>query len=89
MRWLQTGFLSVFIYCSCIAVWANIIPVYQINEVAGTWVQTPLTHDIYRYTGDPSLNNLLVIDNDGNKLPYRIIAPVVVNTEKATQIPTS
>ncbi|WP_331352272.1 DUF3999 family protein [Cellvibrio sp. UBA7671] len=54
---------------------AEVIPVYQINEAPGTYVQTTLTHDVYRYSADTQLNDLVVIDAQGNKLPYRITAP--------------
>jgi hypothetical protein len=53
---------------------AEVILVYQINEAPGTYVQTTLTHDIYRYSGDTQLNDLVVTDQQGNKLPYRITA---------------
>ncbi len=54
---------------------AEVIPVYQINEAPGTYVQTALTHDIYRYSANTQLNDLVVTDQQGNKLPYRITAP--------------
>jgi len=54
---------------------AEVIPVYQINEAPGTYVQTTLTHDIYRYSAHTQLNDLVVTDQQGNKLPYRITAP--------------
>jgi hypothetical protein len=54
---------------------AEVIPVYQISEAPGTYVQTTLTHDIYRYSADTQLNDLVVTDAQGNKLPYRITAP--------------
>jgi hypothetical protein len=54
---------------------AEIIPVYQITGADGTYLQTTLTHDIYRYSANSQLNDLVVIDAQGNKLPYRITAP--------------
>ncbi|HEY0892903.1 MAG TPA: DUF3999 family protein, partial [Cellvibrio sp.] len=67
-----------FLLFSCLlgmTVNAEVIPVYQINEAPGTYVQTTLTHDIYRYSSDAQLNDLVVTDTQGNKLPYRITAP--------------
>jgi hypothetical protein len=67
-----------FLFLSCLlAMTANaeVIAVYQINEASGTYVQTTLTHDIYRYSADTQLNDLVVTDQQGNKLPYRITAP--------------
>jgi hypothetical protein len=64
---------------------AEVTPVYQINEVPGTYVQTMLTHDIYRYSADAQLNDLAVTDQQGNKLPYRIVAPSVTRAEQAQQ----
>lgn len=67
-----------FLFISCLvsmAAHAEVIPVYQINEAPGTYVQTTLTHDIYRYSAHTQLNDLVVTDQQGNKLPYRITAP--------------
>jgi hypothetical protein len=62
---------------------ADIVPVYQINAATGSYVQTTLTHDIYRYSADTQLKDLIVTDQQGNKLPYRISAP---NTKTSVQI---
>lgn len=64
---------------------AEVIPVYQIDNAPDTYVQTTLTHDIYRYSADAQLNDLVVTDQQGNKLPYRLAAPSAKNTEKAQQ----
>jgi hypothetical protein len=67
--------LGVFILgCSNLAN-AEVIPVYQIDDASDTYVQTTLTHDIYRYSADTQLNDLVVTDQQGNKLPYRLSAP--------------
>ncbi|HEY0893519.1 MAG TPA: DUF3999 domain-containing protein, partial [Cellvibrio sp.] len=63
-----------FLLFSCLlgmTVNAEVIPVYQISEAPGTYMQTTLTHDIYRYSADTQLNDLVVTDAQGNKLPYR------------------
>ena len=62
---------------------AEVIPVYQINEAPGTYVQTTLTHDIYRYSAGTQLNDLVVTDQQGNKLPYRITAPSTQVSEQS------
>ncbi|HCS63979.1 MAG TPA: DUF3999 domain-containing protein [Cellvibrio sp.] len=64
---------------------AEVIPVYQIDDAPGTYVQTTLTHDIYRYSADSQLNDLVVVDQQGNKLPYRITAPSVQSSEQSQQ----
>lgn len=67
-----------FLFFSCLlgmTANAEVIPVYQIDDAPGTYVQTTLTHDIYRYSADSQLNDLVVTDQQGNKLPYRITAP--------------
>lgn len=51
---------------------AEVVPVYQIDQASGTYLQTTLSHDIYRYAADTGLNDLVVTDKQGNKLPYRI-----------------
>ena len=51
---------------------AEVIPVYQLNAGEGTYVEASLTHDIYRYSASTQLNDLVIIDKLGNKLPYSI-----------------
>jgi len=75
-----------FLFLSCllgVTAQAEVIPVYQITEAPGTYVQTTLTHDIYRYSADSQLNDLVVTDKQGNKLPYRIIAPSTQVSEQS------
>ena len=48
---------------------ADVIPVYEVKEAEGTYIQTTLTHDIYRYAANSQLTDLLVIDQQGTKLP--------------------
>lgn len=66
---------------------AEVISVYQIEQGSGTYIQTTLTHDIYRYSSDAQLNDLVVTDALGNKLPYRISAPSTQVSEQAQQVP--
>lgn len=75
-----------FLFLSCLlsaVANAEVIPVYQISDAPGTYVQATLTHDIYRYSADAQLNDLVVIDKQGNKLPYRITAPSTQVNEHA------
>ncbi|WP_062065739.1 DUF3999 family protein [Cellvibrio sp. OA-2007] len=79
-----------FLFLSCLlgmTVNAEVIPVYQIDAAPGIYVQTTLTHDIYRYSADARLNDLVVTDQQGNKLPYRLVAPSAKNTEQSQQMP--
>lgn len=66
---------------------AEVIPVYQIDDAPGTYVQTALTHDIYRYSADNQLTDLVVIDQQGNKLPYRIATPTAQVSEQSQHTP--
>jgi len=77
---------KTFLFTLCLismAANADVIPVYQINEAPGTYVQTTLTHDIYRYSANTQLNDLVVTDQQGNKLPYRITAPSTQVSEQS------
>jgi hypothetical protein len=67
--------LGVLISGASLLANAEIIPVYQINSTDDTYIETKLYHDIYRYSADVQLNDLVVTDQQGNKLPYRMIAP--------------
>lgn len=57
---------------------ASPIPVYQIipnpANSSANYLQTSLTHDIHRYASSPQLKDVVVMDVDGNGLPFRIIA---------------
>ncbi|AQT59536.1 DUF3999 family protein [Cellvibrio sp. PSBB023] len=66
---------------------AEIVPVYKIDAATGSYVQTTLTHDIYRYSADAQLTDLVVTDQQGNKLPYRISAPDTKVSVKTQQTP--
>jgi len=66
---------------------AEIIPVYKIDAATGSYVQTTLTHDIYRYSADTQLKDLIVTDQQGNKLPYRISAPDTKISVQTQQTP--
>ncbi|MEN0037431.1 MAG: DUF3999 family protein [Cellvibrio sp.] len=67
--------------------WANadVIPVYQIKDTAETYLQTTITHDIYRYSSSIQLNDVVVTDKEGNKLPYRITPPSTQSSEQSHQ----
>lgn len=81
-KYLFCGLVS----CLSVTATAGVIPVYQIDQASGTYLQTTLTHDIYRYAADTRLNDLVVTDQQGNKLPYRIISNNQVR-EHSQQIP--
>ena len=55
-----------------LAAYAEVIPVYQIDQAQDTYVQTTIDHDIYRYSANPQLSDLVILDSQGNKLPYRV-----------------
>jgi len=48
-------------------------PVYQLADVQGTFIQVPLTHDIYRYARHADLHDLKVLDAEHNALPYQLV----------------
>lgn len=70
-----------------LGMWANadVIPVYQIKDTAETYLQTTITHDIYRYSSSIQLNDVVVTDKEGNKLPYRITPPSTQSSEQSHQ----
>lgn len=86
MEFVMKSIKKTCLFISCLvsmAANAEVIPVYQINEAPGTYVQTTLTQDIYRYSGDTQLNDLVVTDQQGNKLPYRITGPSAQVSEQS------
>lgn len=60
---------------------AEVTPVYRITESPGTYLQTTLTHDIYRYSNSSRLQDLAVIDSQGNQLPFRIVQATAAVSE--------
>jgi hypothetical protein len=86
MEFFMQPIKKTFLFTLCLislAANADVIPVYQINEAPGTYVQTTLTHDIYRYSANTQLNDLVVTDQQDNKLPYRITAPSTQVSEQS------
>lgn len=71
--WLLKKRFALLLGLLSFSVQAEVIPVYQIDQAVDTYVQATLTHDIYRYSADPLLNDLVVTDQQGNKLPHRVI----------------
>lgn len=58
--------------CLTLKVKAEVVPVYQIEQSQNPYLQTALTHDIYRYSASVNLADLVVLDSNGNQLPYGI-----------------
>ena len=82
MHFIQYFSLASALMVFGAAALADVIPVYQVNQADATYLQTTLTHDIYRYAADSQLNDLVVTDQQGNKLPYRLVSPEVKKTEQ-------
>ncbi|HSC66284.1 MAG TPA: DUF3999 family protein [Cellvibrio sp.] len=80
-------YIGGFLWGASAIVNADVIPVYQIKETAGTYLQTDVTHDIYRYSSNTQLNDLVITDKQGNKLPYHLAAPSTHISEQSQQIP--
>jgi hypothetical protein len=81
---------KLFLLLSCgsiLTVQAETIPVYKLGQAQGTYLETVITHDLYRYSSDARLKDVVVIDARGNKLPYRISAPDAQIAERVEQIP--
>lgn len=86
MRFI-TNIIGILAATFAVTTSAAFTPVYQITETTGTYLQTLLTHDIYRYSAATDLNDVVVVDNQGNKLPYRIVVPTAEINEKSRSIP--
>lgn len=68
---------------------ANTTAVYQITESPGNYLQTTLTHDIYRYSANSRLQDVVVLDEQGNRLPFRIIPLATQIQEARSQVPVT
>ncbi|MGQ9425607.1 DUF3999 family protein [Gilvimarinus sp. F26214L] len=54
---------------------AEPLPVYEISESPGTWLQADLPKDIWRYTEDEEFRDMVLLDRDGGELPFRLVVP--------------
>lgn len=61
---------------------AEPIAIYRLAPASGSFQQIQLTQDIYRFSDDPELHNLQVVDADQSPIPYRILP-----AEPETRIP--
>lgn len=75
MNKFVANLVAIFLIGSCASAIAqqHTTPIYQVSDAQGTFIQVPLTHDIYRYTSQSSLQNVVVLDADKNPLPYRLV----------------
>lgn len=71
----------------CSVAHADTTAVYQINESQGNYLQANLTHDIYRYSANNQLQDVVVLDAEGNRLPSRIVPVEIQLQETEAQIP--
>lgn len=80
-------YLSVGGFLLGLGAWASadVIPVYQIKDTTEAYLQTTVTHDIYRYSSSTELNDVVVTDKEGNKLPYRITPPSAQTSQQSHQ----
>ncbi len=60
--------------------------IYQVNETKGTFLQVPLDHEVYTYSKQPNLQDLLVLDADKNPLPYRFVSVAAKNDSTEEKI---
>jgi len=47
--------------------------IYRLAPVSGSFLQVQLTQDIYRFSEDPELHNLQVVDAEQHPVPYRLV----------------
>jgi|GEM_PF-645770 len=49
-------------------------PIYQLGNIEATFIQVPLTYEIYRYARYSDLRDLRVLDGEHNPLPYQLVS---------------
>ncbi len=76
MNRFMASSVAIFLIGACAFAMAeqNATPIYQVDAAQGTFIQVPLSHNIYRYTSRENLQNLVVLDADKNPLPYRLVS---------------
>ena len=76
MRFLWSGCLALVLACGALNTVAGVVAVYDIklqSDKATPYLQLELTEDIYRYSRSSDLQDLVVVDGQGNRLPHRVI----------------
>lgn len=73
MKIRMLGFMTALLASLPLMASEGLIPIYEIGESSGAYLQAPLPHDIYRFSQSSQLKDVVVIDRDGNTLPSRII----------------
>lgn len=73
-------FFGQAVYCAT--------PIYQVNDAQGTFLQVPLTHEIYSYSQQTNLQDLIVLDRDQNPLPYRLVSVAPEEKQAAPKVLT-
>ncbi|HEY6529972.1 MAG TPA: DUF3999 family protein [Cellvibrionaceae bacterium] len=72
--------------CACrISALDTLTALYEIDTAQGTFLQIPLSHDVYRFSQQANLDNLVVIDAQQNLLPTRVMAINVPDALPLTQ----
>ncbi|HMW73684.1 MAG TPA: DUF3999 family protein, partial [Cellvibrionaceae bacterium] len=79
------GLCALFLLFSAITAQAGTTPLFQINAEPGTFIQVPLTHQVYQFN-PPSDAAFVVLDGKQNSLPSIMSAPSPNNTEPSVQI---
>ncbi|MCO4785230.1 DUF3999 family protein [Marinomonas atlantica] len=51
----------------------SVTAVYEVQDMAGVYLQATLPHSIYRYSNSSQLTDVVVLDRDGNALPSKIV----------------
>lgn len=69
----QRALLSCLMSVVAITAEAEPTTIYRLEPAPGSFQQVLLNRDIYRFSDDPGLQNLQVLDADQNPVPYRIL----------------
>lgn len=62
-------------------------PVYQLESSAATYLEVDLDREIYRYSQDAILRDVMVLDAEGKELPSRIVTLHAETTERSQGYP--
>lgn len=74
---------------SSASVGAEPLTIYELEGSTATYLEADLDREIYRFSRDPDLRDLLVLDAEGKELPSRIITLQPELMERSTAFPLS
>ena len=64
----------------------SVTAIYEVQDMAGVYLQATLPHSIYRYSNSSQLTDVVVLDRDGNALPSKILKSTQAKRQESDSV---